>query len=774
MIPIIDTEIDGEVRSMAAQYMCEKLGVQSQKDSVKLAEAHDVCYKLGFDKGIMSAGPLKGMPVKKAKFDQRAAMINAGEAFLYNEPEKKVVGRSGDECVVASIDQWYLKYGEEAWRKKVEDHMNSDQFSSFNNRILESFMDATAWLKEWACSRSWGLGTRVPWDEQFLIESLSDSTIYMAYYTVAHLLQRGDFNGSEGGPYGIKPEDLTDDVWDFVFLNGPKPTTKVPDEALELMRKEFRFWYPMDLRVSAKDLIQNHLTMCMYNHVSIWEKEPELWPRGVFCNGMLQVNNEKMSKSKGNFYLLKDIMAKHSADTVRLAAANAGDTLEDANFEEGVANSGLLSLYALLDMMRTYVEGSEPLAEGLEDGRFADRWFANEMNRLVVETKGYYDVMMFREALRTSFFEFKGVFDKYRDICRALGGLPNRALTMRYFEWQVIILSPVCPHCCEHGWALLGKPGSVIRSRWPTPTASTDLSTIAQGRYIFKDAVNDLVTSREKASKKEKPTEGVIYVAKSFPEWKVSVLEKMRAKHAEGKLPTVSPDDMKKDKVAKEQWSDLVKEIMADPTLKPFGKFIGPFAGFKRDEVHSLGDSALASSVPFDEMALVSEHAPYLKDKLGLVVTVKFAEEAPSGHEATSKQAQPGQPAVFWVTSGGTKAEGAGKKDKPSQVKEVQNGGGKTEKAAPEKKVQEKQVQEKQAKAEKSCAAPAKGTINDLAKLNELLSDRSYIEGGANPTAADGSQFSATPCAVDANKYPHVDRWYRHIRFFSPLQRAKW
>ena len=31
----------------------------------------------------------------------------------------------------------------------------------------------------------------MPLDEQFLIESLSDSTIYMAYYTVAHLLQAG-------------------------------------------------------------------------------------------------------------------------------------------------------------------------------------------------------------------------------------------------------------------------------------------------------------------------------------------------------------------------------------------------------------------------------------------------------------------------------------------------------------------------------------------------------------------------------------------------------
>lgn len=47
-------------------------------------------------------------------------------------------------------------------------------------------------------------GTRLPWDEQWLIESLSDSTIYMAYYTVAHLLQGGDLRGQGDSPLGIR------------------------------------------------------------------------------------------------------------------------------------------------------------------------------------------------------------------------------------------------------------------------------------------------------------------------------------------------------------------------------------------------------------------------------------------------------------------------------------------------------------------------------------------------------------------------------------------
>jgi len=47
-------------------------------------------------------------------------------------------------------------------------------------------------------------GSRIPWDEQYLIESLSDSTIYMAYYTISHLLHGGTYDASQPGPLGIR------------------------------------------------------------------------------------------------------------------------------------------------------------------------------------------------------------------------------------------------------------------------------------------------------------------------------------------------------------------------------------------------------------------------------------------------------------------------------------------------------------------------------------------------------------------------------------------
>ena len=32
------------------------------------------------------------------------------------------------------------------------------------------------------------------------------------------------------------------------------------------------YWYPLDLRVSGKDLVPNHLTYFLYNHTAIWPK----------------------------------------------------------------------------------------------------------------------------------------------------------------------------------------------------------------------------------------------------------------------------------------------------------------------------------------------------------------------------------------------------------------------------------------------------------------------------------------------------------------------
>ena len=116
-IPVISTPTYGE---MAAPALVKKLKINSQKDTKQLAEAKEIAYKEGFYNGTMSIGDFKGEPVQEAKVKVRAQMIEKGVAFAYAEPEGLVVSRSGDECVVALIDQWYMDYGEESWKAVAE------------------------------------------------------------------------------------------------------------------------------------------------------------------------------------------------------------------------------------------------------------------------------------------------------------------------------------------------------------------------------------------------------------------------------------------------------------------------------------------------------------------------------------------------------------------------------------------------------------------------------------------------------------------------------
>lgn len=93
----------------------------------------------------------------------------------------------------------------------------------------------------------------------------------MAYYTVANYLQGGVLDGSKVGPIGIEAADMSHECWEYIFKRGAYSAgCKVPEDKLAKMRHEFEYWYPMDLRVSGKDLIRNHLTMCLYNHAAMW------------------------------------------------------------------------------------------------------------------------------------------------------------------------------------------------------------------------------------------------------------------------------------------------------------------------------------------------------------------------------------------------------------------------------------------------------------------------------------------------------------------------
>lgn len=63
--------------------------------------------------------------------------------------------------------------------------------------------------------------------------------------------------------------------------------------------------------------------------------------------------------------------------------------------------------------------------------------------------------MLYKEALKTGFFELQAAKDKYVQLS-TLDKI-NWTLIMKFIELQVILLSPICPHVSEYVWNLIGK-----------------------------------------------------------------------------------------------------------------------------------------------------------------------------------------------------------------------------------------------------------------------------------------------------------------------------
>jgi len=566
------------------------------------------------------------------------------------------MSRSGDECVVALTDQWYLTYGESEWKKLAEECLAN--MSLYSDETRHGFEHTLGWLNQWACSRSFGLGTRIPWDEQFLVESLSDSTIYMAYYTIAHYLQNGDMYGSSESI--IKPQQLTDDVWDYIFCDGPYPKlTDISSSLLNKMKREFEYWYPFDLRVSGKDLIQNHLTFSIYNHTAIMAKHH--WPRGFRCNGHIMLNSEKMSKSTGNFRTLREAIEEFSADATRFSLADAGDGVDDANFVFETANAAILRLTKEIAWYEDNLAAESSMKTG-PPSTYSDRVFANEINIAIKTTEQNYSNYMFREALKTGFYDLQAARDEYRFSC-GVGGY-NRDLVWRFMDVQTRLLAPICPHYAEFIWReLLKKDGFVVNAGLPTAD-TPDLTLKSANKYLqdsivmMRKLLQKQLSGSKKGNKKGPPvaslTEnkvtGLVYVNEQFDGWKAECLSILQNKFNRD-TRTFAPDS---------EISEALQQssVGQSSNFKQIQKLCMPFLRFKKEEAISIGAQALDLRLPFGEIEVLKENLDLIKRQIGLEdVEILSAADADSLAKAgkfstllNQNPPSPGSPTAIFLT----------------------------------------------------------------------------------------------------------------------------
>jgi leucyl-tRNA synthetase len=603
-IPIITTPGFGPAPAKDA---VEKMGIRGPQEKEKLDAATEEVYKAGFYAGVMQVGEFQGQTVQQAKDRIKAALLEHGHAALFWEPSGKVVCRCLTTAVVKVVsDQWFMRYSDEAWKARA--HEAVDALTAYPAEAKKQFHHVIDWLRDWACAREHGLGTKLPWDPKWVIESLSDSTIYMAYYAlVPHLRD-------------VDPKDLGDSAFDYALLGhgtaAQAAKGTLTAAKLEAMRAEFTYWYPLDYRNSGKDLVQNHLMFMVFHHVALFPKAQ--WPRGISVNGWVMVDGQKMSKSLGNFITLRQALDAHGSSAVRLALANAGEGLDDANFEQDFAAQASRKLKAWLAGVR------EPPMMRTEPSD-ADASFRSTLAKLTLDARSACERAEFRTALKLALFDLPREWQWY---LRRAGGTATPELWERYRLTAIRLMAPFVPAVAEDAWSCAGQKGFVIDAPFPEASGA-EVDPLADQREAFLRGV--LQDAREILKVTGiKPQRIVFYAA---PAWKREALAVAAEVAKQGKLDV----------------GGFLKAANARPTLKPYAKELPKLAQALLKDLGSLAPEQLMERAHMDDGAALQGAAKFLGAELGADVQVFAADaqglEDPAGK---AKFAAPGRPAI-WV-----------------------------------------------------------------------------------------------------------------------------
>lgn len=601
-IHIIDTA--GLGLSPAVE-MVDRAGIVSSIDP-RLERLTQDLYSKEFYSGVLNerCGEYRGLSVKEAreKVKERLLKTRLG-GVMYDLPEP-VVCRSGDSCIVKIVeDQWFLAYSDEGWKRLVKGHV-SEGLKILPEGARQWLLNVIDWLKDWPCTRRTGLGTRFPFDETWIVETLSDSTVYPALYTISKYLN------SEI----VRPDQLTVELLDYTFRGEGDPSRlskalQIDRHVVEAMRQEFNYWYPLDLRVSAKDLLPNHLTFYLFQHVALLPREK--WPRAIAVNGLVRIEGEEMHKSRGNFVSLKDAIGRVGADATRLGIILAAEDMDDPDWRWKNAEDLRKYLDSLLRLVQELA-----IREPDKEWQEADHWALTRCQKIIEEIEESIENLKTRSAATKALYDMDNMFRKY---LRRRGGVLGPA-TREILKAWIQVLAPFAPFTAEEAWNVMGMKGYVSLSSWPSFKDRFDENLLLRDEVL--DLVIEDVRSILRVMRRE-PRKVHIYVA---PTWMQDLLRK----YVE---VTTLHDQTMLGRIARELASRLK---LSPTTLQALAKNILETS----QNLLAKYSSASILEVAKHEEEVYRSNISYLERELRVSVTIQRAEEWISDPTAKKKALQ--------------------------------------------------------------------------------------------------------------------------------------
>jgi leucyl-tRNA synthetase len=608
---------------------------QNNNDDKTLEKATSNLYSHEFYKGRMTqnTGRFAGMAVAVAKNEIKHDLLQSGWAeTTYELVNKPVKCRCGAECVVKLLsDQWFLNYGEKEWKELAHKCLNN--MDILPQDIRQEFDYVIDWLRERACARKSGLGTKLPWDKEWIVESLSDSVIYMAYYIIAKYVNSKEISDDR--------DNITDAFFDYVLLGRGSADQvakecKVAAYTVEQIRNEFSYFYPIDSRHSGRDLVPNHLTFFVFNHVAIFDKKN--WPRQIVVNGSVLMEGKKMSKSLGNIIPLRAAIREYGADTIRLAMLSSAEILQDADFSFDTVRGIRLKLLGIFEMAEkcksTPQQATEHQKQQPQQHQqqllLEDKWLVSRLQRTIAETSTSMDRLRIREAIYYILYSLDRDLQWYMKRAAARKRQNITGILVEFLNVQIRMLAPFAPFTAEEVWERMGNSHSITTAGWPVAEQG-NIDTVAEESEFLISSLLDDVQNIVKVTKIT-PFKIVIYASAG---WKAQVYKTILANILEGRI----------------NFGQIMKQLISNPeTTKA-----------KTDPklVQKMMEDILSSPLEarnrrlelteFNEVTAIQDAQSLLSNEINKAQIAVYSEEDSTKYDPKSraKSARPFKPAIY-------------------------------------------------------------------------------------------------------------------------------
>jgi valyl-tRNA synthetase len=450
--------------------------------ALKVTPAHDINdYNLGVKHGLEVIDTINddGTMSKAAEFyigEDRFAvrkkitkdLEEAGNVWKVEEYRNKVGYSERTDAVIEpklSL-QWFLKM--DTISRPALDNVLTGNIKLIPDKFINTYKHWMENVHDWCISRQLWWGQRIPaW-----YDSKNRFVVAKTANEAAELFknQYPDFNA------GASELRQDDDVLDTWFSSWLWPISvfdgfKKPDNP------DIEYYYPTNDLVTAPEILFFWVARMIIAGYEYMHERPF---SNVYLTGIVRdKSGRKMSKSLGNSPDPLELIARYSADGVRVGMLFASPAGNDLPFDEGLCEQGRNFANKIWNAFRLVKGWTAANVEQASGEKAAIEWFRSRFNEQLEQINDHYSKYRMSDGLITT---YKLIWDDfcawYLEMVKPefVDGqsLPvsheTYIATIGFFEDILKIIHPWMPFISEELWHLIKERSDkdcIIIASWP-------------------------------------------------------------------------------------------------------------------------------------------------------------------------------------------------------------------------------------------------------------------------------------------------------------------